>query len=268
MDFGSSGGFFFGSYLALILEIGYNIGMISKCKICGTEFKSKNGKRDKTCSRFCANQAITNSKIIYSPEQIQQIVDLRKQGISRDKISEQLGVSLAKIKRIIAEHNINLSPEVVQANVKQGQIEAFGSIEAWSAHCRKGLTEEVLERRATSVTIKNQERFIDDGVTTKQRYRSRHHERVKERGRQWAKDNKEYRAFMTAKRRAYKLQRTPKWLAQNDLKAIQQIYQNCPEGYHVDHIVPLKGKNVSGLHVPWNLQYLPAIENLKKKNKS
>lgn len=48
---------------------------------------------------------------------------------------------------------------------------------------------------------------------------------------------------------------------------IQEIYDNCPEGHHVDHIIPRNHDLVCGLHVPWNLQYLPAKDNMKKSNK-
>lgn len=63
-------------------------------------------------------------------------------------------------------------------------------------------------------------------------------------------------------------EKTPPWV---DLNKILAVYAKCPSGHHVDHIVPLRGfidgRPVSGLHVLWNLQYLPAAENLRKKNK-
>lgn len=79
----------------------------------------------------------------------------------------------------------------------------------------------------------------------------------------YSRENKGKIRAKTAKYRATKLQQTPKWA---DLKAIEEFYKNCPEGYHVDHIIPLQGKNVRGLHVLDNLQYLPAIENFRKNN--
>ncbi len=59
-------------------------------------------------------------------------------------------------------------------------------------------------------------------------------------------------------------QQTPQWA---NLKKIQEIYQNCPPGYHVDHIIPLRGENVCGFHLESNLQYLPALENNRKNNR-
>lgn len=92
--------------------------------------------------------------------------------------------------------------------------------------------------------------------------------------RKWKKDNVDKVRFTNAKRRAEKLNATPKWLTKDQLKEIANIYKRAKElekttglKYHVDHIVPLKGKNVCGLHTPWNLQILTAEENIKKGNR-
>jgi len=105
----------------------------------------------------------------------------------------------------------------------------------------------------------------------------------------WKQENKEYISqynknylinnrgkcnAKAVKRQIEKLQATPKWLTKDQLKQIEEFYILAKElewlskeKLHVDHIMPLHGKNSCGLHVPWNLQILPASLNIKKRNK-
>tara|TARA_R100000664_G_scaffold17279_1_gene26204 strand:+ start:161 stop:553 length:393 start_codon:yes stop_codon:yes gene_type:complete len=69
-----------------------------------------------------------------------------------------------------------------------------------------------------------------------------------------------------AKYKAAKLQRIPPWVDRDHLKEIREFYKNCPKGYEVDHVIPLQGDTVSGLHMMANLQYLTAEENGRKSN--
>lgn len=83
------------------------------------------------------------------------------------------------------------------------------------------------------------------------------------RRRNYEKDPGKYKA-MVALRRVRVKQAMPSW---TDLSVIVEIYRGCPAGKDVDHIIPIKHPGVSGLHVPWNLQYLTEEENSRKKNK-
>ena len=84
------------------------------------------------------------------------------------------------------------------------------------------------------------------------------------RSREWRRNNpKHHNALTAAHKKTVKI-RTPKWA---DMSRIVEFYKGCPDGYHVDHVIPLRGNIVSGLHVVENLQYLPARENISKSNR-
>jgi hypothetical protein len=74
-----------------------------------------------------------------------------------------------------------------------------------------------------------------------------------------------------ATRHAAKLQRTPPWAVLDKIEEMYELAQFATEEsgvpYHVDHIIPLQGNNVSGLHIHENLQVIPATENLSKGNR-
>lgn len=91
---------------------------------------------------------------------------------------------------------------------------------------------------------------------------------------QWRKDHPEKAAEHSITRRARKLKSTPSWLNEDDRQKIiemcnlrDQLELETGLKYHIDHIVPLQGENVCGLHVPWNLRVITAEENCSKKNK-
>ena len=93
--------------------------------------------------------------------------------------------------------------------------------------------------------------------------------------------NRKYRLANLAKhsewaafRNAAKIQATPSWLTDDQKWMISEIYdlrlqrqESTGVKHHVDHIIPLLGKEARGLHVPWNLRVVPAEVNLRKSNK-
>ena len=94
------------------------------------------------------------------------------------------------------------------------------------------------------------------------------------RNRAWRANNKGIINFHTNKRYTAKKQRLPIWLTKENELQIKAMYMlasflNKSTGvqWHVDHIIPLQGKNVSGLHVPENLQVIQGSLNNRKSNK-
>lgn len=103
------------------------------------------------------------------------------------------------------------------------------------------------------------------------RYKSENCEYISKMRRQYRQDNMDKIGSAAAYRRAYKAQRTVPW---SNKRAITSIYREAQRltkvtgiQFHVDHIYPLKGKSVSGLHTEDNLQILTCHDNMTKHNR-
>jgi hypothetical protein len=90
---------------------------------------------------------------------------------------------------------------------------------------------------------------------------------------EYAKANKHKVNASTRKRQAAKLQRTPAWLTDIDHWMIEEAYELAALrtkmfgfSWEVDHVLPLQGKVISGLHTPYNLQVIPMVQNRSKAN--
>lgn len=105
-------------------------------------------------------------------------------------------------------------------------------------------------------------------------YRESNKDICRQRIKSWEVRNSDKVRAKCSRRRAAKINAQPPWLNEDQKSRITDFYKQAKdceiitgESYHVDHIVPLQGKNICGLHVPWNLQVLPSDINLSKGNK-
>ena len=133
---------------------------------------------------------------------------------------------------------------------------------------------------------KEDKRYRDRIKKYQKEYYQKNSDYVKARVDRWTAENKEkvkaYRKFHNQKNKArlnslkaaYKAIKKSGTLSGVNQNHIEWFYKERDRlaeltgvPHHVDHIVPLQGRNVCGLHVPWNLQVIPAHENLSKSNK-
>jgi len=160
------------------------------------------------------------------------------------------------------------------------------SRERYAANPKKAIekTKEYYKKHSGKIKENRRKKYAQNPekelITSRKRvaeWRLKNPEKVKAHGAlksAYKKANPHKSAILLAKRRSAKLKRTPKWLNQDDLWMIDQIYELCSLRskltgilWHVDHVIPLQGKTVSGLHVPSNLRVILRSENLQKSNK-
>lgn len=139
-------------------------------------------------------------------------------------------------------------------------LEAEKANPARKSEARKQYLRDYEQKNAEHIKARTQ-------VSDRKRY-LRTAEKQKLNAREWRVNNRDrYNALMchhqSLRRQIFAQQK----LSTQFAKEIADIYEARPDGFHVDHIVPLKGKKVCGLHVPWNLQYLTASENQAKGNR-
>ena len=155
---------------------------------------------------------------------------------------------------------------------KHGHVAPRNTSDSSCTACRAGFRESYREQARIHAREKRREMLAADPEGTRAKWSAANRRLRKEKpdiyraldrkhGRLKRQRNPGAKLAETRKRQAAKIKRTPAWA---DLKAIQAIYENCPPGYHVDHVIPLRGEKVSGLHVPGNLQYLSAHDNISK----
>ena len=106
------------------------------------------------------------------------------------------------------------------------------------------------------------------------KYRETNKQNVYETKKKYVESNRSYINSYAAARKVAKINRTAKWLTKFDKLKISCMYsvasmltRENKEAWHVDHIIPLQGKKVSGLHVPSNIQVIRGEENMAKHNK-
>ncbi len=142
-----------------------------------------------------------------------------------------------------------------------------------SADRYKAKTIEILEKQKER-RLSNLPKSRQKGKAYAEKYRRKHRDRVKSSSARWAKDNKDKSNATLSKRRASKLKAIPLWLSREDIKKMYELYRRAKSlttetgiQHEVEHIVPLQGKDVCGLHVPWNLQVITQHDNRVKSNK-
>lgn len=159
----------------------------------------------------------------------------------------------------------------------QGHLSERSTSNGNCMECAKARSSKRWHANADENRRKSRQRYADNREALVQKaidYRLQNPDKVKTSNEKWRKANRHKKAASQMRRFASKLKATPSWLSKSQQLDIAAFYAKAGEmslaygaNIQVDHIVPLKGENICGLHVPWNLQLVTRSYNCSKNNR-
>ena len=174
----------------------------------------------------------------------------------------------AKHKVHLREYNrqwMQDNPDKVAASLSKHRDKRLASLKAWKARNPQRVKElqKLSAQRCRAQARIRRERWIE-----------KHPERMKESRKKWRSNNPDKRAANVRSRQLAQVHAQPGWLSKEQKKQMVAFYKEAARltkekgiPHEVDHIIPIRGKQVCGLHVPWNLQVLTCHENRRKSAK-
>jgi len=203
----------------------------AKAKQLTRYFTGEPCKEGHVCERFTASYRCCNCEVVYRKENVERIRETVRK--SQSKYRKENQEEVRRKDKEYKQKQLSEKPELKKNNDRRYYERHKEKILA----NRKPLTNEQRKKRADASS-------------------------------KWRKENPDKVNFWLAKRRASKQQAIPNWITETQLTEIQDIYTKASESdLEVDHIVPIQGGNVCGLHVPWNLQTMDSESNNRKGNR-
>lgn len=198
---------------------------------------------------------------------------------NKEKIKEKSRIKyLEKREQKIASSRAYYLKNKEDINRKRRQFEDSPRVDALPGETNEQRLKRMARARNARYKLKNAEKvkesktkWAHNNPEYREKYYQENKDKILEKTSLYRKSHPETVRLHNGSRKKAIKQATPKWA---DKEKIKEIYRTAVEleattglKYHVDHIIPLKGKDICGLHVHNNLRVIPEQENLKKKNK-
>lgn len=218
-------------------------GVMARCIECTLQERKEYQKKNK--------KKISIRKKVYQKKNAESIAEYQKQykQDNKEKLQEQA--------REWRENNKDSRKEYMKEYGKKYYQDNKDVINERQKQYTQDNKEKISERRK-KWRQKNRKKILEQN----KKYREENRQKRSDYNKQHYLNNKEKYVAKRAKRRFLQFQQTSEWA---NLVLIEQIYESCPKGYHVDHMTPLAA---GGLHHESNLCYLPAEVNLSKGTKT